>query len=154
MSCRRVIVMMVMLAASVGVGAQKAAKPPVAVNPLAAAQTLHCAFTSYAVTGWKDGTSMTVTADETFAFDIAVVNLKKSRGRVIGAQASADATVVLTPTGMNVIEQTLLGNFLLTTVFTSGAADGRFLAIHSRHVGDLATAPSPSQHYGTCRITK
>jgi hypothetical protein len=151
-----------MLAMSAGLGAQgqkdqkepSAQKAALPVNPLAAAQTLECAFTSYAVTGWKDGVPTTVTTDETFKFQIAIVNLKKSRARIIGEQASEDATAVLTPTGLNVIEQTPLGNFLVTTVFTTRAADERFLAIHSRHVGDTAAAPSPSQHYGTCRITK
>ena len=137
-----------------GVAAQQKgpAKPAAPANPLAAAQSLQCSFTTYAVTGWKDGKAQTVTSDEVFGFQIIVLNLKKSRGRIVGQSAAEDATVVLTQTGLTAIEQTPIGNFLVTTVFTTGGADGRFLAIHSRHIGDPTSDPSPSQHYGSCRI--
>ena len=149
---RGALVLSLVASGSGALAAQQKTAKPAAANPLAAAQSLQCAFTSYAVTGWKDGKPFTVTADEVLGFQIVVLNLKKSRGRIVGAGGAEDATVVLTPTGLTAIEQTAIGNFLTTTVFTTGGSDGRFLAIHSRHIGDPASEPSPSQHFGSCRI--
>jgi hypothetical protein len=154
-SCRVLAVLALgvsMLGCDVTVDAQKAAPPP--PNPLATATNLKCSFSSFAVNGWTDTTPNTVTSTEDFSFQIVVTNLKKGRARIVGSSASAEAALVLTPTGMNVIEQTPIGNLMLTTIFTTGGQDGKFLATHSRHVGDTKTVPSPSQHYGLCEIVK
>ena len=137
---------------SLSIGAQKAPPPP--PNPLAAASNLKCSFSSFAVNGWTDVTPNTVTSTEEFQFEIVVTNMKKAKARIVGANASAEAAIVLTPTGMNVIEQTPIGNLMLTTIFTTGGQDGKYLATHSRHVGDIKTVPSPSQHYGYCQVVK
>lgn len=133
------------------VAAQKApAAPP---SPFASMQTLKCSFSSYAVNGWRDLKPTPVTASEDFSFQIAVVNVKKGRARLVGATGTIDASLVISSTGLNVIEQTPAGNFTLTTVFAGGGQDGKYLAVHARHV-DLAAAPSPSQHYGFCEEVK
>lgn len=131
--------------------AQKA--PVMPPGPFANVQTLKCAFSSYTVNGWKDLKPTPVTASEDFAFQISVVNVKKGRARIVGATGAIDASLVISGTGLNVIEQTPVGNFTLTTVFANGAQDGKFLAVHARHV-DLSAAPSPSQHYGFCEAVK
>jgi hypothetical protein len=133
------------------VAAQKApAAPP---SPFASVQTLKCSFSSYAVNGWNAMKPAPVTASEDFSFQISVVNVKRGRARLIGATGTIDASLVISSTGLNVIEQTPAGNFTLTTVFAGGGQDGKFLAVHARHV-DLANAPSPSQHYGFCEAVQ
>ncbi|MEO8484321.1 MAG: hypothetical protein ABI634_19080 [Acidobacteriota bacterium] len=131
--------------------AQKA--PPPAPSPFASIQTLKCSFSSYAVNNWQELKPNTVTASEDFSFQISVVNVKKGRARIIGSTGAIDVALVISGTGLNVIEQTPAGNFTLTTVFAAGGQDGKFLAAHARHV-DLAAAPSPSQHYGSCEAVK
>ena len=133
------------------VAAQKA--PPAPPSPFAAIQTLKCSFSSYAVNGWRDLKPTPVTASEDFSFQISVVNAKKGRARIVGATGTIEASLVTSSTGLNVIEQTPAGNFTLTTVFAAGGQNGKFLAVHARHV-DLAAAPSPSQHYGSCEEVK
>jgi hypothetical protein len=152
MTSRHVVLTSVLaLGLGAALSAQKPATPP---NPFASARTLACSFSTFAVAGWRDGKPNTVTSTEDFSFQIAIVNLKRGRARIIGANGAVEATLVLTPTGLNVIEQTPIGNFMLTTVFTAGAQNGRFLAAHARHVGDLTAVPSPSQHYGSCSLAK
>ncbi len=132
--------------------AQKA--PAVPPGPFATIQTLKCSFSSYAVNGWDASLKPTpVTASEDFSFQVSIVNVKKGRARIIGATGAIEASLVISNTGLNVIEQTPAGNFTLTTVFAGGGRDGKFLAVHARHV-DLAAAPSPSQHYGSCEEVK
>ncbi len=64
-------------------------------------------------------------------------------------------TLLVTPTGLNVIEQTLAGNLTVTTIF-SGTASGEgrtYLAVHSRHLGkDMDLPARASQAYGTCQL--
>lgn len=132
--------------------AQAPAPPPPAT--LASAQALNCSFSSYTVGGWKDGAPYAVTASDDLAFTITIIKARKGpRAQITGPGGAIEATLVSTPTGLNVIEQTPQGNFTLTTVFTGSGVDGRFLAVHSRHV-DLGKGASPQQHYGTCQIAK
>ena len=65
--------------------------------------------------------------------------------------ATGPVTAMLSATGLNVIEQTGYGNFILTTIFVAGGEGRVYLAAHSRHLGDLKTVPSVSQHFGTCQ---
>ncbi|MEO7191303.1 MAG: hypothetical protein ABI051_09620 [Vicinamibacterales bacterium] len=123
-------------------------------GPLAAAQAIRCSFRSFAATEWKDGQTETVVHPQEFVFQVDTINIKKRTGRFVVGTASVPVSVFLTQTGLDIIEQTPLGNFILTSVFAAGGAAGAFPAIHSRHLGDLATPPSASQHFGTCEIQK
>ena len=118
--------------------------PP--ANPLAAAKSYRCTFTNYGVARWgADGPTVVAGAEE-FSFGIADIDLRRGRSRIVGASASAPATATLTSTGLNVIEQTPAGNFILTTIFTVTQSADTYYAVHSRHLGDVATPPSASQY--------
>lgn len=150
-----VLVLTALAACLAGTGEVAAAQkaPPLPPSPFATIQTLKCSFSSYAVNGWQDLKPNTVTAAEDFSFQISVVNVKKGRAKIAGATGTIDASLVISGTGLNVIEQTPAGNFTLTTVFAGGGQDGKFLAVHARHV-DLGKGPSPTQHYGLCEEVK
>jgi hypothetical protein len=141
-------------AAIIGLGTAVQAQQPAApaANPFATAQTLSCSFATYTVGGWKDVTPTAVIGDENYSFQIVVVNLKRGRAQIVGETGARPASLVLSDTGLTVIEPTPVG-FTMTTAFANGGQDGQFLAVHARHV-DLKPTPSPSQHYGTCKITK
>jgi hypothetical protein len=139
----------------VAVQAQQSAPAPApapAANPFATAQTLSCSFSRYTVGGWKDTAPAAVIGDEDYSFQVVVVNLKKGRAQIVGAAGASPASLVISDTGLTAIEPTPVG-FTMTTVFANGGQNGEFLAVHARHV-DLKPTPSPSQHYGTCKITK
>ena len=130
---------------------QKASAP----SPLFKAQRLTCSFNVYAAPVWKDGAAQVVSRAQDFTFDIDVIDMKKNKARIVGKNgASAPASMLPTDIGLNVIEGTPIGNLNVTTVFMAGGPEGKFLAVHSRHIGDLTSAPSPSQNYGTCEIAK
>jgi hypothetical protein len=137
---------------AVSLVAQKA--PPPAKNPLAAVQAVRCTFRSFVTTEWKNGAPVSVTSPQNFSFDIDSINLKKKTARIVSGQASAVANAFLTDTGLNIIEQTQLGNFLLTSIFVAGGTGTTFPAAHSRHLGDLDSPPSIYQHYGSCDVVK
>lgn len=153
------VIAMAILGLGTAVYAQEPAPAPApaqasapAANPFATAQTLSCSFSTYTVGGWKGAAPTAVIGDENYAFQIVVVNLKKGRAQIVGDTGARPASLVLSDTGLTVIEPTPVG-LTMTTAFANGGQDGQFLAVHARHV-DLKPTPSPSQHYGTCKITK
>ena len=130
------------------------APAPAQIPSLATAQALRCTFTLYVATHWVDGEPETVAGDDKFTFSIEAIDLQTRRARIVGATASASASAFVTDTGLNVIEQTPIGNFILTTVFANGQTGGRFMAVHSRHLGDLSAPPGPSQYFGSCEAVR
>jgi len=139
------------VAVGLAVAAQAAQAP--ARDPLFSAHHLTCSFPVYAAPVWKDGAAQVVSRAQDFNFDIDAIDTKKNSARIVGGGgASAHASTIVTPTGLNVIEATPSGNLNITTIFVAGGPTGKYLAVHSRHLGDPNSAPSVSQNYGTCGI--
>jgi hypothetical protein len=141
----------------VAVGLAVAAQAPQAParDPLFSAKHLSCSFPVYAAPVWKDGAAQVVSRAQDFNFDIDSIDNspKKNNARIVAAGgATAHASTIVTPTGLNVIEATPGGNLNITTIFVAGGPGGKYLAVHSRHLGDPNSAPSVSQNYGTCAI--
>ncbi len=128
--------------------------PAVPGISLSAARTLRCVFPSYAATRWIDGTPETVMGADDLRFDIDTINLKARTARVVASRASALVSAFATGTGLVVIEQTPAGNFILTTVFSGGRDGNQLRAVHSRHLGDPAELPTPSQYFGSCEVVR
>ena len=52
---------------------------------------------------------------------------------------------------LNFLETTPLGSLVLTTVFAATFNSGAYVAVTSRHIGNVAGAPPmPSQYHGSC----
>ncbi len=108
-----------------------------------------CSFPVYASASWTTPPQVTSQTQD-FTFRIDTIDPKKRQARVVGTGGSALASLLTTPVGVTVIEQTPLGNVNMTTVFAAGQQGRTFLAVHSRHIGDPAAPPTVSQNYGTC----
>lgn len=155
----RVVLGTCLLVAGLGAGALAAqrqpAPPPPPPNPLAAIPAFRCSFPKHVATEWVNGSPLSLAGEEEFTFQITTLNMRRGAARIVGSGGgTAEVATVLTATGLNVIEQTGLGNFILTTIFTAGGQDRVYRAAHSRHLGDLSAPPSVSQHFGTCEATK
>jgi len=150
MTVRFVVLLAIALAGQTSAPQQKQAP-----SPLFSATHLSCSFPVYAAPVWKDGAAQVVSRAQDFTFDIDAINTKKNSAQIIGkGGGSAHASTVVTPIALNIIEATPIGNLNVTTVFVAGSEDGKYMAVHSRHIGDLTSAPAPSQNYGTCTIAK
>lgn len=131
-------------------GAQQsrpAAPPP---HPFSAITTFSCSFPTYATVEMVKGVPDVIQGKQDLAFKIAAIDSRRGSAQIVGATGTAEATVVLTPTGLHVIERTPIGNLVLTTVFVVGSEGSTYRAVHSRHIGDLSAPPAVSQSYGTC----
>ena len=82
-------------------------------------------------------------------FVIASINVEAGTAQIVGNAGASDVVLSLGADNMSFVESTPVGNLNITTVYTGTAADGRFLAVHSRHVGH-GTDPMLSQMYGLC----
>jgi hypothetical protein len=138
----------ILLTLSVPASAQK----PVPVQgPLTTAKTLLCSFPSFGTARWGDAAPQVITGSQDFSFRIESIDYRNKRAMIV-ADGNALASLLLTPTGMNIIEQTPIGNVTLTTIFSAGGRGQTFLAVHSRHLGELDGAPRSSQAYGNCQL--
>lgn len=142
------ILALVLVAMSAPIGAQKNASP---ASPLSGALGFRCTFPVFSTARWTGLVPAPITGTQDFTFDIDQLDYKKGRARIVAA-GTAWATMVLTETGMNVIEQTPAGNFNITTVFANGNEEKRFPAVHSRHLNSETNtgAPRASQAFGSC----
>lgn len=148
MVARLGLVLAVVLAAPVAALQRQPPPPP---NPLSLIRAFQCTFPKYVATEWPSGQTVTREGtDENFTFRITEINTRRSTARIVGSGGSVPASAMVGETGLNVVEQTGLGNFILTSIFRAGGNGQVYLAAHSRHLGDPATAPSVSQHFGTC----
>jgi hypothetical protein len=116
---------------------------------LSSAKTFKCTYTKFAVGEWANGVPAVDMKSQDFTFNIDAIDLKLRRALIV-ATGTAEATAILTTTGLNVFEQTPIGNFNLTTVFNAGRNGSTYLSVHSRHLVTPGEMPSVTQNYGTC----
>lgn len=126
-------------------------QPP---NPLASATAFNCTFTRYGVARWEGDSPTVLSGEDRFTLGIAAIDARRNRASIVGTTATVPASAVLTPLGLNVIEQTPGGNFILTTIFSATLSADTYYAVHARHLGDVAAPPSASQYYGTCEVVR
>lgn len=141
--------MAILVALPISASAQRRGAP---TGPFAKAQAFQCVFTNYGAVAWNGTTARVVTGDDNFQFRIENFDYRRATATVVGATAKVPVSATFAETGLNIIEQTPIGNFILTTIFTAGGASDKYVAVHSRHLGDPTTPPSVSQYYGTCEV--
>jgi hypothetical protein len=131
-----------------------AQKKNTAQGPFAAVTSFTCSFPIYATASVTDPSPRVTSSSEDFGFQIRSIDYKRRNAQIVAGANTALAAIVLTQTGLNVIEQTAMGNLNVTTIFAAGGTDQHFPAVHSRHIGDVTAPPSVSQHYGSCDAGK
>jgi hypothetical protein len=128
-----------------------ARQTPAAKDPLATAKSLRCSFPNYAAVRWVGMAGEVLGGKQDFSFQIDSFDFRRNRAQLVGA-TSMPVTLLVTPTGLSVIEQTPAGNLTVTTVFSGTASEDKtYQAVHSRHLGKETDLPArASQAYGSC----
>jgi hypothetical protein len=142
---------LIVFAVAASVGAQQA---PATQTLLGSAKSVRCSFPNYAAVKWNGTTGEVLGGSQEFSFQVNSFDFRRNRAQMVG-DATIPVTLLTTPTGLHVIEQTLGGNVTVTTIFAgTGSNEGRtFLAVHSRHLGKDGDLPArASQAYGTCQL--
>lgn len=114
--------------------------------------TLACTFPVRSVNDWREDLPHphVKSEQEEFSFGLEGINLAKGTAQMVGVGGSAGVVVVPAAESLHFMESMASGNMNLTTVFNARTRDGRFKAVHSRHMKIID--PLPSQAYGFCRI--
>lgn len=119
---------------------------------LMAARSLKCKMGLGAFADWESGEPVIEidrwTGDPVLYFD--AINLKEGNARIVGNQGASDVTAFLTAGGLHLMEQTGVGNVVLTSVFAQKKKGG-YVFVRSRHMGG-GLLLLPSQYHGTCKI--
>ena len=139
------------LAFALPASAQRSDAP---ADPLASAKSIRCTFPNYAAVKWNGTVGEVLGGAQDLSFQLDSFDFRRNRAQLVGTTTTL-VTLLVTPMGLNVIEQTLSGNLTVTTVF-SGTASGEgrtYLAVHSRHLAkDMDLPARASQAYGTCQL--
>jgi hypothetical protein len=131
-------------------------------NPLAKVKALKCRFSVYASGTWTKAQEpqAQVRQPETLTLEIDEIDTDSGSGRVTGTAGPADVTALLTLSSLHFMERSVTGTLNITTVFSGDPEATTFRAVHARHdylpmnLPGYESAPSVSQHYGTCEIAK
>jgi hypothetical protein len=140
-----------LLGSAVAVTAQQTPEASVPViRSLLAARSLKCSFNANAVADWKSGKPNVTRGHEDFGLHFDSIDVTAQKARLIGNQIAGDVTLFATEAGLHFMEQTPIGNIIITTVFASRSSDG-FIAVSSRHMS-FPGRPLPSQYHGICKL--
>jgi hypothetical protein len=118
---------------------------------LRAARSLKCTFPTIASLDWKRDDATPRIQSQNFEFIVDGIDHKARTARLVGNLGAVDLILVEGIKVTTFVETTPSGNVNLTTVFAEVMSDGRFKAVHSRHVYLIGGA-LPSQAYGSCQI--
>ena len=104
--------------------------------------------------GWitaRDGEKWYVLSLQTtgsMAFTLASIDIEAKTAQLVGNIGADKVKVIIGDHGLHFMNLTGTGNLIVTTVFASTDASGKFHAVHSRHVS--IDGPIVSQYYGSC----
>ena len=104
-------------------------------------------FTS-GVSAEDKGKGLSPETTGSMAFTLASIDIEAKTAQLVGNIGADKVKVIIGDHGLHFMNLTGTGNLIVTTVFASTDASGKFHAVHSRHVS--IDGPIVSQYYGSC----
>ena len=130
--------------------AAQLAPEPGAYRDLVAARSLKCSFPWSASADWDRDEPRVKNASQEFGFQIDGIDHRQGSARIIGNAGADDLTALRGADSVSFLERVPAGTINVTTVYAWRNTEGRFKAVHSRHVA--IGGPAPSQNYGYCQV--
>ena len=146
-------------AAWAALGCLVSVQPPLAEgrtqqDRLLTVRTLACTFTVQAKGSWADDGPAGAIESSTLAFRFESINADEASADVLGRFGSSPVVAQATGDYLHFIQVLAEGPLYSTTVFNRETADGKLLAVHSRHeyqdVQRRGFTSRPEQYYGEC----
>ena len=107
-----------------------------------------CDFSEGVFTVFEDGKPETEKSGA-MSFVFASLDIENGSAQMVGNNGAADINLLQGSDSLHFLEVTPTGNLNVTSVYTTQAKGGRFISVHSRHVG-ISGEPWMSQFWGTC----
>lgn len=118
------------------------------------AKSLRCEMNSGTFNTWREGRLFTKPDrySEPIVFDS--IDFRSGSARLVTKDGATEVTARRGGPGLTFVEETLVGNLSITTVFAHRIESGtKFAATNSRHIMGL-DAPMVSQFYGACEVNR
>lgn len=133
-----------------------AAAPQTVYERLAAATSLECRFTTVAASSWENGVPKTEVLPKELKLTFANVNVDEGTADANSQFGDFYVAVRFSNGYLHLMQMFSSGPLYTTTVMARETADGRMMAIHTRHEYTPATVPGftsrPESHFGDCAI--
>jgi hypothetical protein len=133
-----------------------AAAPLTLYERLGAATSLECRFTTVAASSWENGVPKTEVLPKELKLTFANVNVDEGTADANSQFGDFYVAVRFSNGYLHLMQMFSSGPLYTTTVMARETADGRMMAIHTRHEYTPATVPGftsrPESYFGDCAI--
>ncbi|MEQ1580174.1 MAG: hypothetical protein ABL964_06250 [Steroidobacteraceae bacterium] len=143
--------------ASLSIGRSEGATAPQTIyERLAAATSLECRFTTVAASSWENGVPKTEVLSKELKLTFGKVNVDEGTADANSQFGDFYVAVRFSNGYLHLMQMFSSGPLYVTTVMARETADGRMMAIHTRHEYTPATVPGftsrPETYFGDCAI--
>lgn len=127
-------------------------------GPLAQAKHVRCTFPVMATVSWAKGQPEVQIKPPTETKPVEFMNINTDEGTadLKGTYGKYDIIVRYAGGYLHLIQSFLDGPLYTTTVMEKKTADGKFMAVYSRHERTDVSLPgytsTPEQYYGSCEV--
>ena len=123
---------------------------------LADVRSLDCTFTLMSVGTWTDGAPEAKLDASELSFRFEDVDTQEATAEVIGPFGPSHIITRHTGDYLHFLQMFSAGPLYSTTVFDRETADGKLMAVHTRHeytdVSLIGFTSRPEQYYGDCAV--
>lgn len=128
-----------------------------AQTALASAKTLRCSLQRQSTGTWtKDGAADASVKQSALTLRFESIDSDSGTAQLRSGAVATEVTVRFAEGYLHLMQAFRTGPLYTTTVFSAGAAGGKFKAVHSRHEYFTTPLPgatsSPEQYYGECEV--
>lgn len=148
--------LLVLITAVLGSATIASGQPTQAQQRLAAAKRLDCRFQLRSTASWDERAATATVVPTEFAAAFSNIDIAQGTAQADGRAGSSYIVVRHFPNYLHLLQMIDIGPVYLTTVLAQEAADGRLLAIHTRHEYARSSYPEfrewPEIYLGDCAV--
>ena len=127
-----------------------------AQNRLLNTTGLDCAFSRMSTGGWTDGDAGAEVTPSTLSLRFEEIDTDGATAEIVGPYGASQIIVRQTGDYLHLVQMFTVGPLYTTTVIDRETADGRFMAVHTRHEYTdtrlVGFTSRPEQYYGDCAV--
>ena len=133
-----------------------AAPPGAFAQDLYDAAALDCSFTVIATADWADGTAEAGVEPSTLSLRFEEIDADGATAAIVGPYGASHIIVRQTGDYLHLVQMFTVGPLYTTTVIDRETADGRLMAVHTRHEYTdtrlVGFTSRPEQYVGDCAV--
>lgn len=120
------------------------------------ATALDCSFTVIATANWADGDAEATVEPSTLSLRFEEIDADGATAAIVGPYGASHIIVRQTGDYLHLVQMFTVGPLYTTTVIDRETADGRWMAVHTRHEYTdtrlVGFTSRPEQYIGDCAV--